>query len=58
MARPKKTVADQPQIPGTETPKNEKVHRAAIRYAELGRPHDQERCLARSRAPRQVQALT
>lgn len=30
----KKTVADQPQIPGTETPKNEKVHKAAIRYAD------------------------
>lgn len=25
---------DQPQIPGTETPKNQKVHNAAVRYAK------------------------
>jgi DNA-binding SARP family transcriptional activator len=31
---------------------------AASRYAELGRPHDQERCLARSRALRPVEAST
>jgi hypothetical protein len=34
MGRPKKTVADQPQIPGTETPRNERVHKAAVRYAD------------------------
>jgi hypothetical protein len=34
MGRPKKTVADQPQIPGTETPHNKKVHAAAVRYAD------------------------
>lgn len=25
---------DQPEIPGTETPKNQKVHNAAVRYAK------------------------
>ena len=30
----KETVADQPQIPGTETPHNKKVHAAAVRYAD------------------------
>jgi len=25
---------DQPQIPGTETPRNQRVHNAAVRYAD------------------------
>ena len=25
---------DQPEIPGTETPKNQKVHNACVRYAD------------------------
>lgn len=30
----KKTNGDQPDIPGMETPKNQKVHNAAVRYAD------------------------